>query len=863
MIIELIECSFQLLCIMIALLFSLFRYISLKKKGWLYSVCFFTGSLLSSYFWTIYLLVMKEDPNTSSFLTYFGWNTAFLILLLMNLHMKDKEDRRYFHPLMLVPIPLNAVQLMIYTKFGGVVMSVYQVGICTVIACLCIQSIMLYLKKRKSGKKVPYVAIVTLLNIAAEFGMWTSTCFEGWVHHLYYPASFISSISYILLLIAISKSYKGEADSGQEMITNSRLQKSIKLAYGTLVLISSLGGYLLCRRIRDLLMRSIVSDDNSDAYSIISTVLFLISLILAALAVTIVLVIYFEHRVSENDRLRREKQLAEQSNAAKSDFLANMSHEIRTPLNAVLGMNKMIILECLKTGEQRSFEDIYSYAENIGSAGNDLLAIINDILDFSKIEAGKLDICENDYMLSSVLNDVSNLILFRARDKGLEFSVEADSTLPDRLSGDDVHLRQIMMNLLTNAVKYTDNGRVTLSVSKGEQEADKVELIISVKDTGIGIKPEELGKIFDKFERTDLKRNSTVEGTGLGLSITDRLVSLLGGSISVESVYGKGSEFTVRLPQRVLSEEQIGDLDIKFKRSMKDHGDSEHYFRAPDACILIVDDTRMNLTVAAGLIKDTEIVTDTAESGSAALRLTLENKYDLILMDQRMPEMDGTETLHRLRAQENRLNAETPVICLTADALSGAKERYKAEGFNDHLSKPIDSRRLKQMLMQYLPQEKVILTDGEQHDTHTADTSGGAYSGLRALGINTSAGLAYCNNDRELYDMMLAEYITGAAERKERLERFFGDHDAKNYAIVVHALKSTSRSVGVDRIAEEAAALEKAADSEQWDILEKGHPALMEEFDMILAKMTEITGVSVTAGGADIADDEIMEFYPE
>ncbi len=868
MVMEYIECGVQLLFILIALLFSLFRYISCKKKGWLYAVGFFVSNLLSSYFWTFYLIIMREDPNTSSLVTNFGWNTSFFILLLLNLQFKTKEERRYFHPLILLPVPLNALQLMLYAKFGGVLNSVYQVSVCTLTACCCIQSILWYRKNRSNGVIFPCVAIVSLINVTSEFGMWTSTCFDGWVRNLYYPASFLSSLTYLMMLKALKRRQDCESCKAPEVNITRRLQNLMKGVYAGIVAVSSVGSIILCSWIRNLLTVDVQLNTEEDVYSIISAVLFLISAIIAVFAVAIVLIVYFEQKITENNRLREEKEIAERSNASKSEFLANMSHEIRTPINAVLGMNKMIILKCENARERlpagsasgQFISDVQEYAGNIESAGNNLLSIINDILDFSKIEAGKLDITGHEYMLSSLLNDVSNLVLFRARDKGLAFNVEVDGSIPDRLFGDDVRIRQVIGNLLTNAVKYTDSGSVTLAVSvSGEVKAgESAELAVTVRDTGIGIRSDELEKIFDKFERTDLERNSTVEGTGLGLAITYHLVSMMGGTLHVESEYGSGSKFSFRLPQRVVSEDPIGDYQHKFRRSLDTMTNSERFFRAPDAELLIVDDTRMNLMVAEGLLSDTQIKTDTAESGSAALVLTAGKHYDLILMDQRMPGMDGTETLQKLREQGG-LNQHTPVICLTADAVTGAKERYLEAGFDDYLTKPIDSRKLKQLMMQYLPAEKLLPAD-EPSDVSDGEPDG-EFAALARAGLDTASALRYCQDDAELYRLLLQEYVTEAPVKTEKLQKSFDSGAARDYAIVVHSLKSTSRTIGAADFAERAALLEKAADREQWDILREGHTGLLEGYRELVTLISDSMGFD----GADVgvsADDEILEFFP-
>ena len=420
------------------------------------------------------------------------------------------------------------------------------------------------------------------------------------------------------------------------------------------------------------------------------------------------------------DELKVQKQAADDANKAKSQFLANMSHEIRTPINAVLGFNEMIISECNDAGKKieetegsvkDSFDNIGRYAGNIQSAGGNLLSIINDILDFSKIEAGKMELVQSDYRLNALLNDVSNMISFKAKEKGLDFSADIDESLPNRLHGDRVRIRQIITNILSNAVKYTDAGYVKMTVrgKKDEREGfgNMIRLVIDIRDTGIGIKEEDIDRLFSKFQRLEMEKNSTVEGTGLGLAISEQLLSMMDGSIKVESIYGEGSVFTIEIPQRIVSSEPIGDLKTGFEKDVNGENINKALFNAPDARVLIVDDTKMNITVAKGLLKKTQMQVDTARSGEEALALTKEKAFDIILMDQRMPNMDGTEALKRIRSQEGGENIETPVICMTADAIIGAKERYLSEGFNDYLSKPIDSNELLTKIKKYLPEGKI------------------------------------------------------------------------------------------------------------------------------------------------------------
>lgn len=398
--------------------------------------------------------------------------------------------------------------------------------------------------------------------------------------------------------------------------------------------------------------------------------------------------------------LQAAREAADRANQSKSYFLANMSHEIRTPINAVLGMNEMIIRESKD-------ETITGYARKVENSGKNLLSIINDILDFSKIEAGKLEIVNAPYQLTSVVNDTVNMIAFRAKNNGLEFKVELNETLPNHLYGDEVRIRQVIVNLLTNAVKYTNEGEISLNID-GIRMDKQVTLKIAVSDTGIGIKDEDKEKLFSQFERIDLMRNNSVEGTGLGLAITRELVFRMGGTISVDSEYGRGSTFFVTLPQNIISNEPVGKYDPNTD-DVTDHEVYEESFRAPEASVLVVDDTRVNLMVAKALLKKTEVAIDTASGALEGVEMAGNKKYDLIFMDQRMPHVDGTQALKMIRENAEGPNYKTPVICLTADAISGARERYISEGFTDYLTKPIESEAIEELMIKYLPSDKVEL----------------------------------------------------------------------------------------------------------------------------------------------------------
>lgn len=400
--------------------------------------------------------------------------------------------------------------------------------------------------------------------------------------------------------------------------------------------------------------------------------------------------------------LEKEKKRADEANDSKSAFLADMSHEIRTPINAVIGMNEMILRECTD-------RNIIGYAKNIDSSGKTLLSIINDVLDISKIEAGRMELEPGEYSFGTLIHDTVNLILPKAEGKGLIFEWSADESMPDRLYGDEKRIRQILVNLLNNAVKYTEKGYVKLEISY-ELAGRDIELSIDVSDTGIGIKEEDMGRLFNKFDRLDKERNRSVEGTGLGLPIVISLLNLMNGTIDVDSIYGEGTTFRITIPQKAVGEETIAEFRKRTEENRSRGSGYRALFTAPDARLLVVDDTAVNLVVVKGLLKTTGIGIDTASSGKEALKKCEETAYDLILMDIRMPLMSGTECMHLIKQQENGLNQKTPVICLTADAIAGAREHYLEEGFDSYITKPFKSSDFEAALAQFLPASKVKYT---------------------------------------------------------------------------------------------------------------------------------------------------------
>ncbi len=413
-----------------------------------------------------------------------------------------------------------------------------------------------------------------------------------------------------------------------------------------------------------------------------------------------------------NRKLAIAAEVANQANEAKSLFLSTMSHDIRTPMNAIIGMNEMILRDS-------NDKDILMYAESIRTAGNTLLGIINDILDFSKIETGKMNIIEVDYNFVSLLNDLVNMVQRKAEDKGLKFELQVDKNIPSMMHGDEIRIKQVITNILSNAVKYTKKGSILFSISysKCENDKDSVILHVSVKDTGIGIKKEDLNKLFVAFERIDELKNRNIEGTGLGMAIAQNFLKMMGSTVQVESVYGEGSNFYFDLKQKVIKWEPVGEFESAYKHFV---GEREAYtvsFVAPRARILVVDDSEVNLKVFVSLLKRTKMQIETADSGEAGIELFKKKYYDLIFLDHMMPEKDGIETLKEMKACADTPNQKTPVICLTANAISGMREMYIEAGFDDYLTKPIDTVKLENMLLEYLPENLINVPNATQDST--------------------------------------------------------------------------------------------------------------------------------------------------
>ena len=627
----------------------------------------------------------------------------------------------------------------------------------------------------------------------------------------------------------------------------------------------------------------------SHAWRIYGTVLIYASVCLVAFLFCIIFVYrlltdFILWQEKTNSELKESADAAIAAGKAKSSFLAQMSHEIRTPINAILGMNEMILRES-------NDSEIKDYSENIRSAGKTLLSLINSILDFSKIEDGKMELEPVKYDVSSFLNDLVNSISERAKAKDLVFDVIADSSLPRALYGDDVRIRQVIMNLLTNAVKYTDEGSVKLNVSGKKDKDGDFALCVSVKDTGIGIREEDKEKLFESFARLDVTRNRNIEGTGLGMSIVTRLLDMMGSSINVESEYGKGSEFSFELKQEIADAEPIGDFVENLKSLAAKH-EEKGYLYVSGAHILVVDDNTMNRKVARSLMKRNGIVPDEAVSGYEAIDLMSVHHYDIVFLDHMMPKMDGIETLKILK-EKNLIPEGCVIIALTANAVSGAREKYISVGFDDYLSKPIEVAQLEKKLAAWLPKSKigwksahdaeavkktesaengelkevgmnemeqkdaglVMEFDAQAHENKNAVTDnteeisssvtneqaeGDICSSLESFGIDTQKGLVFCGDDMEFYKEILNDYVNEYTQRKSELDEQFDSENIHEFQVKIHALKSSLKTVGAMRLSEKALELENAAKANDADFIKEHYPSVISEYTELIENLKKV-----------------------
>ena len=519
-------------------------------------------------------------------------------------------------------------------------------------------------------------------------------------------------------------------------------------------------------------------------------------------------------------QVEKEKRKAEEANTAKSNFLSHMSHEIRTPMNAIVGMTE-ILLRTDMTDEQKE------YLTNIKSSGIALVSIINDILDISKIEAGKMELVEDAYEIRQVLSDIQMIIQNRIGEKAIELLYEIDENLPHRLYGDDVRIRQIIINLLNNAVKFTEEGHIKLAIKMEDKTEEEVLLHVSVSDTGQGIKEEDVKRLFAAFEQVNVSANRGKEGTGLGLSISNELIAMMGGKLEVRSEVGVGSEFFFTICQKKV----MGEIE----NSEETENESLN-FVAPKARILIVDDNEMNLKVAAGLLAPLQMQIELAESGAKALEMIQQKEYHMVFMDHMMPVMDGVETTIRLRELGDSYYQKLPVVALTANAMKEAEKLFYEVGMNGFVAKPIDMREMCIVLRKWLPEELLIWQENSEGDSQweNMSTEDGKLSGDKQLlesipvieGIDSKEGIKNCGS-LELFTNLLGNYYKLIDTKAAKVERCIEENMLRDYIIEVHALKSTSRMIGAMELSEMFAHLEELGNTNELEAIKADTPAIL------------------------------------
>lgn len=540
--------------------------------------------------------------------------------------------------------------------------------------------------------------------------------------------------------------------------------------------------------------------------------------------------LYKQAAINNDDLLEKtlqakkaEKQ-AQTATEAKSNFLANMSHEIRTPINTIMGMDEMILRETTE-------KVVEEYALDIKTASQNLLSLINDILDITKIESGKMGIVKGEYDFMSLMHDVLNNVTLRAKEKNLEIRLNIDSEIPSNMLGDDIRIKQVLTNIITNAVKYTQEGYVEISAKSNKSFGNYTDLSFYIRDTGIGIKQEDIKRMFDSFERLEVNRNRNIEGAGLGMTITQNLLKMMGSTLNVESVYGEGSTFSFTITQEIVNDEPIGNFEQRLKQLTSNYEYSTS-FEAPKAKFLVVDDNAMNRKVFVSLLKDSKVGVTEAESGTECLQLIKKQHYDMIFLDHMMPGMDGVETFKAMATLEGNKCLGTPVIALTANAIAGAKERYMTMGFHGFLSKPVVPAQLEKTIRDFLPESLL-----EYHEPDAKDEA--RKNRVKRIelpeieGVEWDYALLHFPDSNMVYQSALDFYESIGFERDEVL-RYYNNLDdsvLEDYRIKVHGIKSMANTIGATALGGLAKLCEFAARDGDIDRVKVLTPILMDELD--------------------------------
>lgn len=547
----------------------------------------------------------------------------------------------------------------------------------------------------------------------------------------------------------------------------------------------------------------------------------------------IIIVTDFSERMKDMKRLEEAKKEAEYANQAKSIFLANMSHEIRTPMNAIIGFSELLLNMDIN-------EEIRGHVEDIKWSSHNLLAIINDILDISKIESGKMELILDDYYTTSLLDDVILIISSQAKKKNLQFEIKIDEAIPRKLYGDKVRIRGILINLLNNAVKYTNEGSVTFEVYPVFRNDERIKIGFRVTDTGIGIKQENQSTLFDNFERLDQKLHYGIEGSGLGLAIVKSYVSLMGGEIKVSSQYGKGSVFTVEIEQKIVDGEP---LDKEHLHGAETLGNSKAFqFAVRNVRVLVVDDNPINLKVAEGILNTYGIVVDTVLSGKEAIELCRKQNYDIVFMDQMMPEIDGPEAMRQIRQinEHYALEGKGKIIVLTANAIKGTREMLMKQGFDEYLGKPLNIERLEGLLCKFIPKENIIYENAPVTPDASAQDDMTKYIKDAIPEMDVDMGIARCGGSAEDYLKILEITYKYGEKQLDELNHLWKEKEYKAFNIKVHSLKSTSLNIGAKEVSEEAKRQETAGLQGDYEYIDKNIKKLTTDYMKILNRIKEV-----------------------